>query len=789
MNISSPRISKQLFLLLTMTIAVTSEAVAQPGPWSNHVEPSYISEIIERDGELYIASRGGLLVFDPSDSTYQQFDKPFGLPSNFLTSLAFASDGSLYVGTEDVGMAQLRFVSGRVDVTLLNATFHGIADDRVRTVAAWGDSIVYGTEQGAGIINKGFSSKLFFARDGLPGERVSDVFADGDYVWFATDNGVARLDRLGFITTFSNGLPSLDTHVFARDDTTLWVGTPNGIAWFNAADSTWIPAGITGQAVFAIKFGGQKLWAATRGDFYENDGGGWVGHSMLNIYLRYILNTPVCEARGLQPMPDGSVYLGVGEPAKERGAFLLVYDGSTIRDIRSNSPPGPEYLRAMFDIDGSYWVSSRDLGVAKLTPQGQWFWYNPVVGDTNLTTRFQNRGLLADSQGTKWFCGTWETFAPGVLLDELHDGLDTSRANDVWLHYGIGEGGGVGVGSLRNQNAAEDPAGNRWFMSDVAPPLANVPPEWRGISILNRDGDTWVQVNPTNSGMPSGDITDVAFGPGGVVWVADRDDGVYEWRTGGYDDVTQFDRDPLAWLPVGVAGVNIGTGITSLVRRSDGVLWVGTSNGVSKLENGTFKTFRADRGLGGGLLSNSIADLVLDHDENLWVASDLGVDRIARDDDGDIRSYTTLRAWQEQLSAFFPSDVVAPLADAWCNALALHPTKNALYIATRHGISILDLSSFSVDDTDLSRVYLFPNPIRASRGHVALKIANHQGLVDVEVYSLEGELIHREENVDVSDEVVWDLTTAAGYLAASGIYLVRISANGGSVVKRVALIR
>jgi hypothetical protein len=198
----------------------------------------------------------------------------------------------------------------------------------------------------------------------------------------------------------------------------------------------------------------------------------------------------------------------------------------------------------------------------------------------------------------------------------------------------------------------------------------------------------------------------------------------------------------------------------------------------------------ANRGIGVGLLGNIVNDLEFDRQENLWLATDLGLNRIARDDLSDIASFTTPIVWQTQLSRFgILSDVVSPIVNAGCRRLALHPEKDLLYIATGNGLSVLDISSLDERETNLSTVYLYPNPIRTSRGDVGLKIANINSEVRVDIYTLEGELVHRQV-VSTADEVVWDLTTKSGFLAASGVYLVRISGAGnGSVVKMISLIQ
>jgi ligand-binding sensor domain-containing protein len=787
-------------LVLWLLAAFVGAAEAQQGGWQSQLDPSLISEIELRNGELYIASNGGLLIFAPADSSFEQFTSVSGLPSNFLTALEFDNSGSLWVGTENSGVAEIDFVPGGLRVRPLSKLFNGLSDDRITSLTAWGDTIVYGSQNGAGLIVQGFPGQRFFTSNGLPSDEVNAVLADGDRVWMATRNGVVFLDNFGFIREFSAGLPSLTAHSLVKTDTAMWVGTADGVARFNPADSTWVADGLSGEDVFSMRFDGQKLWAGTRQRVYRNDGTGWAGQSIFAIYLKYTINSNRGAIRGLQPMPDGTVYAGVEEARVERrGGHLIRLDGVNLRNFVFNGPPMNHIDRLSFDVDGSLWAGSLKFGVGKLHPSGTWLHYNSASGDTNLSNPSKNLAFLAASDGSKWFGIPWPFPNPNGAppLDELRDGLDLDVTNDVWDHHVIGSGGGDGLGSLSNVRASEDPAGNIWFLSDEV----HQPAGWWGINIFNQTRTAWLQVNPLstdptgfNQKMKSGDVSDVAFGPGGQIFLALRDFGVQMWSSGSYQSAELFRLDNDAWQTLGEIGKQNEFASTAKIRslalRDDGVLWIGTTAGLYRWE-GTLRStpIAADRGFGTGLLGNVVRDLQLDRDNNLWVATDLGLNRINFHDESDILSFTTAAVWQEQLSLFVPIDAVSPIVDARCNALALHPTQDRLYIATNGGLAILDLTSLEPQKTDLSKVYVFPNPIMANRGDGSLKIFNINSPVNVRIYSLEGELVHEAQNVSSSEDVIWDLKTNSGLLAASGVYIVHISDGSGTSVKRVALIQ
>jgi hypothetical protein len=620
-------------------------------------------------------------------------------------------------------------------------------------------------------------------------------------VWIATGAGVAVLDDQGFITVASGGLPSPSANVFARDDTALWVGTDAGVARYSPGTGQWVADGIA-EAVFSIRYepATQVLWAGGRRYIYSNDGGGWVGVDIITNYAQYSVSFPNAGIRGLLPAADGSVYLGFADPSVERrGGHLMLYDGSSVRHMPVDGPSENRILRLSFDTDESLWVSSASFGVGKLTPSGHWVNYNSADGVGELSTRYINLALVADSKGTKWFLSLSKPVNP-KLLDELRDGLDEDKSNDVWLHHDIDDGGGDGLQSLRGQMAVEDPVGNLWFLSDED--LSGDSPNWWGINILSEDRQEWKNITPATTGgaLQARNVTDVAFGNGGRVFIALRKFGVQQWFTGGLDKSELFNSAGDSWQTIGTVVDDFDAGeVNALAVRRDGnddILWIGTELGLYKWDRGRITEIRANRGFGVGLLSDNVRDLLLDRDQNLWVATDLGLNMILRDDESEILSFTTPVVWQTQLSLFFPPDIVSPLVHANCFALAIHPSRSLIYVATSGGLSVLDASSLFSTTTDLSDVYLYPNPILAhpasggGRGDTGLKIGNLQTSVDVKVYNLEGELIWEELDVNPATVVeVWPLTTEAGFLASSGVYIVRITSSTDTIVKRVALIR
>lgn len=785
------RISKiAAFVFVLLIPAIARPPAAAGATWTSYVDPSYMSEMVLRDGRLYIASTGGLLIYRLSDGVYEQYTNTIGLPSNYLTCLAFDDDGRLWVGTKESGIARLDETANGFEVTPLTSTFHGLADDRITDLAVWGDTLVYATESGAGLVVEGYGGARFFVRDGLPSDRVNAVLPDGNRVWMATDGGVVYLDEFGFLVNPTDTL--FPAFALERTDSALWAGSNLGVAYLKNGAARWVhktnleaPA----NPVFSLRLQDDVLWAASRARLFSGSGGAWTQvATVFNYYIDYGLSIPSGKIKALQPMSDGALFFCGGNPDDQRrGTHLLRFEAPAVAMIPFDGLPMNRLFRLAFDIDESLWVATASFGVAKLTPSGEWFYYTPNV-ETNLSSRFANLTLLPDSQGSKWFCTLSYPASPSPL-DELRDQLDTERSNDVWEHYTTEDG----LGSLRLQDAAEDPEGNRWFLSDEDSENA---PGWWGVSILSRDKSTWIHANPLTTGMQAGNVADVAFGANGVAYVALKKYGVQRWSTGGYDRDNLADLTDDSWSTIArigtSGGIASGADVLSLALRSDGALWIGTTVGLYRYDGFSSLVFiPPDRGFGVGILGNVVKDLVLDGKEDLWVATDLGLSRIKRDNINDIASFTTPIVWQTQLNLFFPVEAVSPLVNADCERLALHPTKDLLYIATAGGLSVLDITfpdeaGGSVPSAE--KAYLYPNPIEPAAGHSALKIGAIDSEVLVEIYTMEGELVFSVA-ASRAGQTVWDLTTRSGFLAASGVYLVRISGDGATVTRTVSLIR
>ena len=109
--------------------------------------------------------------------------------------------------------------------------------------------------------------------------------------------------------------------------------------------------------------------------------------------------------------------------------------------------------------------------------------------------------------------------------------------------------------------------------------------------------------------------------------------------------------------------------VRSLFLDAKNVLWIGTENGVSRMENGSFSTLDETDGLG----HNSCWDINQDSNGNMWFAS-YG---------GGISKYDG-----KKFTVFTIKDGL--LAD---KTRKVFPFKNKMYVGTEQGVSIIDINT------------------------------------------------------------------------------------------------
>lgn len=757
------------------------DALAQTGDWLIELDASAVSRITRAGDSLWCATAGGVLLFDMTDSTFAQFTCEIGLRSNDITAVAVDGGGSIWAAMRGSGAARIDDPNEAPRVTAYSSALSGILSDSLTCLLRIGQDVYYGCSEGVGKFFANVPAREPNLTDSLAGRGVFDLAHDpaADMLWAACEGGVARFDRDTFAFSF-----------FAIGDA-VSICLHGGAAYCATADTvrvfdggTWTPFGTAlPMSVEVVASGGGELWCATAERAYLWNGSVWAHQEtglLKNLLIDgYRIPFSTNTLTSLAIDDEGRPWVGGIFPVASRGFYLCSFNGT----VWSNFNPGGLNQNRIVALDtdpaGGLWVSTGWFGIAYRSPDGSWLSYTKIRPDTGddeaLSYHVNNLALLRDSQEYLW-CNSLN-----FDLDRIDFGDPLVRADDVWSHYALGEGT---ITSNRFVKAAEDPAGNRWLLSDDE---AYEEGRW-GVNIAAADGGDWLSVNPsTHPSMEAGNVFDCAFDQTGV-FLALRGFGVQYWGTGGFDWSALASTAGDYWYTVVSADQLPSAELWAVERGQDGSIWIGTSGGLVRHRSGGIDSFTLKSEFSEeGLIGAAVYDIAVDRHGDVWAATSRGLNRISSD--GEITgAWTTAAIWQAELQFVHPDNVIAPLPNHVCRTLAYDAAGEFLWIGTESGLARLDVSPDAQPEIPLSGAVLYPNPVHAGRGDRALRISRISDPVDIRVYTAEGELVHEAAGV-AEGEVAWDLLTLTGYRASSGIYLVVIESSRGREARKVAVIR
>jgi hypothetical protein len=766
---------RRFLIVLAVFAALSPNTMfAASGDWNVYVNASAINRITCVGDSIWCATRGGILIFNLVDSSFVQHLDGLEFRSTDVSGVVRDNHGSVWAAFTTSGVARIdRFGSGNPAVKLYSSVIDGLMSDSVTCIVAAENDVYYGSRRGVAKFYDNLHSFEPVLSDSLEGVFVHDLLVRGDTLWVACERGVARFLRGNFSYTMYRigAMTSLCVHGGA-----VHGAGANGVQRFDG--SAWVSLGRPdGLTPTAISSGAGALYCITNGSAYRHTGSSWtnITANMKTLFSQnYYIWSSYDMIKSIVVDSRGTPWIGSCEPQLDRGAYLCAYvAGAWINKAPVQLSQNGIVALSVSPSNG-VWASTRYFGIGFRSNDGEWATYSRLRSPTDpaaLSYFLNNIAFLYDSQGYLWSCAFKD-------LDRIRINDPFDKGDDEWFHFALDSGT---ITSNRFVRAKEDPAGNRWFLSDDVARDEGM----FGINIVSADGASWLSVNPnTVPEMAGGSVFDVAFGPGGLVYLALRGYGVQAWYTGGYDWAHLSELAGDGWDTIVEPADLTSTELYAVERGDDGVVWVGTSAGLVYWNKGVVDSLTIKMNPGErGLIGAKVFDLEFDGAGNLWVGTDLGLNKMTPD--GAIEAFTSAEAWQGDL---YPSSVISPLPSSVCAALQCDRANNLLWIGTGNGLARLDVTPGRVVEIPLSSMILYPNPIHISRGDRSLKISRISGEVSIRVYTTEGELVHEADNVKEGAQA-WDLLTLNGFKARSGIYVVKVAKGGQAEVRKIAIIR
>jgi ligand-binding sensor domain-containing protein len=383
----------------------------------------------------------------------------------------------------------------------------------------------------------------------------------------------------------------------------------------------------------------------------------WVGTS-LGVYRRgpgdaLFQRVAASLVFGFAEDPNGGVWIS----DRERG-FSLLEQASQRADASARRGAPGRWMRS--DAAGSLWVSTRGSGLWRVRTT------SPPSTAPSVERLTRREGLpsneihclFEDRHGTLWIgtrMGLSRLQASNVRATLVGDALVTSvtrsarrqrldrhvegvrrRIGNVERSYGVEHG----LPSQRVTSLYEDLSGTMWVATSQG--------------VVRFANERFVPIAGSQT-MRLESVWSMTSDRTGVLWLCDQVAGLVHWKDGqltpfdkalareGAPHVAYADSEDRVWVGLWTTGVtsythqratrySVNDGLppgTVNVFHQDrrGTIWVGTSHGLGRFDDGRFVTFTAQ-----GFPQSSIVSITEDEQGYLWLGSPQGLVRVSLDE-------------------------------------------------------------------------------------------------------------------------------------------------------------
>ena len=385
----------------------------------------------DRKGTLWVGTEdAGLARIVQGSET--SFSKVQGLSSNKILSLFEDRLGSIWVGTDGGGLDQFRGST----VTAFTSR-NGLSGNSIPAIAEGRDGRLWVGTDGGGLDRMdGGRFSAYTTRQGLSNDVIQCLYKDREgSLWIGTDGGgLNRLQHRKFLTyTTNDGLSqNLVTSVYQTRDGSVWMGTDGG--GLNRLKDGRFTLYTTRQGLSSN---------LVRAMLQDHAGNLWVGTDGAGLNLfRNGKFTPFTQKNGpsngviLSLAEDGNGTLWIGTV---RG--LNWYSKGKFASFKSPSSLAKDVIMSLHEArDGSLWIGSVNHGLMRLK-DGKLHAYSTKDG---LPQEFVY-AFYEDPQGTLWLgtnggglCryrdGKFTTFTSdqGLFDDTIFQILEDDHAN-LWM--------------------------------------------------------------------------------------------------------------------------------------------------------------------------------------------------------------------------------------------------------------------------------------------------------------------------------------------------------------------
>ncbi len=468
-----------------------------------------------------------------------------------------------------------------------------------------------------------FHFKQYSLAEGLSRSGVYDILQDKHgFLWVATEGGgLCKFDGQKFTTyTRSNGLGSEKVRTIFEDrQGLLWLGTTNGLSYFDGQKFKTLTTedGISDNFIRSIGQDAEgNLWIGSNRGITIID----TKEKGVSNKLKTNFSLPHKKVRSLLAQGD-KMWIGT-DNGLARHATNKIELFTTENGLTSNV-----ILSLFLDADQQLWVGTEN-GLNQIDQNGvvkSWTTADGLIAARvrSITQDYLGNIWIGTSEGISVFNGTsfLNITAANGLVNERIRCITTDKFNNVWIGTYFG-----GIMRFNHQDFISYSPSEGLISNQIFA----ITEDREGDLILGTfDGVSKLNVNNNNQLKKYQNLTRFQGLLDNAVKAVHKDTNGYYWygsargisilKNGYQKQITKAD------------GL-IESSVTR-IREIDGAFWIGTMNGLAKIETADYKTFKVgfltdDDGLAG----KEVSEIMSDADGNVWVSFSDGLISVFKDD-------------------------------------------------------------------------------------------------------------------------------------------------------------
>ena len=743
------------------------------GSWRDHLPYSKGIDVIKRGNEIYTASSEALFIFNTEDESITRLSKVEGLNSSRITAMAYSEEyDKVIVAYQD---ALIDVIEGKAITPYFDIQRFNIPVDRtINRILIYENmaflSCGFGITQ-FNIEREEFDGPFYIGDNGSP-LAINELAILDSIIYAGTDIGLysASLSsnlkdfnswtkdaffsgKVNTLTSFGNKLiANIAGDIFNTDQAWIlengsWMlfnelGTFKKNRFFVSSDrfysTTYFSISSYDQNLSQLSVLSQSVVSYPIEPIvavYDNDGILWIADG-LNGLLK---NFDEWRVRKIMPNgPNNSLVFDIDSKKKDLwlvpGGRNASFNNLFIREPVSRLSSDDTWVV----LDGAYVDSSIDFSSVEI---------HPAANNPNIYIASAGRGLFVFN--------TEGNFVQ--KLDYSNSPLEESSAQG-WTNL---------------TDLEFDGSNNLWMVNEYTDNVLKV--------FLNNG--TWLSFNLGAIAGKSTPLGRLMIDNQGQKWIQKRNEGIVVFTDKGTLDNPNDDQVKVLGTQAGNGGLPSST-VLSMACDKDGVVWVGTNQGVATFFNpsrifsgGNYDAqtilVQVDGSVGKLLAGEAVTSIAIDPGNRKWFGtSRSGVFLMSADGTKQIHHFTYENS---------------PLLSNSIVCLEVDETTGELFIGTDKGVVSYRSDASTPADT-YENVYAFPNPVRPDfEGTITIT-----GLLEnsnVKITDISGSIVY--ETKSEGGTATWNGRNFAGDKVATGVYLVLVNTPLGeeSVATKILVVK